>query len=70
MNQFERCQIGFKVFSSLMLTHHVKNSFILAKFMTDDRNDDCFPEQIQYFFTHTVNLPDIGLSKHNLAFVC
>ena len=52
-----------------MSTRHVKNSFILAKFMTDDRNDDCFPEQIQYFFTHTVNLPDIRLSEHNLAFV-
>ena len=49
MNQFGRCRIGSEVFSSLMSTRHVKNSFILVKFMTDDRNDDCFLGQIQVY---------------------
>src|SRR3989337_3225358 len=36
MNQFERCQIGSKIFESLMSLRHVKNSYILAKFITND----------------------------------
>ncbi|GET55402.1 hypothetical protein GLOIN_2v1786147 [Rhizophagus irregularis DAOM 181602=DAOM 197198] len=44
------------------------SSFILAKFMTESGDIDCYPGQVQYFFTHAVNLPD-GLSEHNLAFI-
>ncbi|GET49776.1 hypothetical protein GLOIN_2v1775288 [Rhizophagus irregularis DAOM 181602=DAOM 197198] len=44
------------------------SSFILAKFMTESGDIDCYPGQVQYFFTHAINLPD-GLSEHNLAFI-
>ncbi|PKK67806.1 hypothetical protein RhiirC2_783041 [Rhizophagus irregularis] len=37
--------------------------------MTESGDIDCYPGQVQYFFTHAVNLPD-GLSEHNLAFIC
>ncbi|GET52427.1 uncharacterized protein LOC110233779 [Rhizophagus irregularis DAOM 181602=DAOM 197198] len=34
------------------------SSFILAKFMTESGDINCYPGQVQYFFTHAVNLPD------------
>ncbi|GET51673.1 hypothetical protein GLOIN_2v1775288 [Rhizophagus irregularis DAOM 181602=DAOM 197198] len=68
MNQFGRCRIGSEIFGSSISSRHVKSSFILAKFMTESGDIDCYPGQVQYFFTHAVNLPD-GLSKHNLAFI-
>jgi len=70
MNKFERCQIGSKVFGSSMSSRHIKSSFVLAKFITDNNgNVNCYPKQVQYFFTHTINLLS-GLSEHNLAFIC
>ena len=51
-----------------MSSRHIKSSFVLAKFITENGNVDCYPGQIQYFFSHIVNLPD-GLSEHNLAFI-
>jgi hypothetical protein len=51
-----------------MSFHHEKSSFVLAKFMAENGNVDCYSGQVQYFFTHTVNLPD-RLFEHNLAFV-
>ncbi|GET63382.1 hypothetical protein GLOIN_2v1786147 [Rhizophagus irregularis DAOM 181602=DAOM 197198] len=68
MNQFGRCRIGSEIFGSSISSRHVKSSFILAKFMTESGDIDCYPGQVQYFFTHAVNLPD-GLSEHNLAFI-
>src|ERR1044072_6798654 len=39
-----------------------------AKFVTKDGSVDCYPGPVQYFFTHTVDLPD-GPSEHYLAYV-
>ncbi|GET51674.1 hypothetical protein GLOIN_2v1775288 [Rhizophagus irregularis DAOM 181602=DAOM 197198] len=58
MNQFGRCRIGSEIFGSSISSRHVKSSFILAKFMTESGDIDCYPGQVQYFFTHAVNLPD------------
>ncbi|GET53790.1 hypothetical protein GLOIN_2v1775288 [Rhizophagus irregularis DAOM 181602=DAOM 197198] len=58
MNQFGRCRISSEIFGSLISSRHVKSSFILAKFMTKSGDIDCYPGQVQYFFTHAVNLPD------------
>ncbi|GET57088.1 hypothetical protein GLOIN_2v1786147 [Rhizophagus irregularis DAOM 181602=DAOM 197198] len=68
MNQFGRCRIGSEIFGSSISSRHVKSSFILAKFITESGDINCYPGQVQYFFTHAVNLPD-GLSEHNLAFI-
>jgi hypothetical protein len=55
-----------------MSLRHVKSSYILAKFITNDGSVDCYPGQVQYYFTHTVNLSN-GKSdvpaKHFLAYV-
>ena len=38
--------------------------------MTDNDVIDCYPEQIQYFFTHIVKLPgETSERVHNLAFI-
>src|SRR5688572_23628843 len=67
MNQF-RCRIGSEIFRSSTSLRHVKNSYILAKFITNDGTVDCYPNQVQYYFTHKVNLPS-GKAEHFLAFV-
>jgi hypothetical protein len=69
INQFGRCRIGSEVFGSVLSTRHKKSSFILAKFITNDGNVDTYPGQILYFFTNTVDLPAVGPTEHNLAYV-
>ena len=66
MNQFGRCWIGSKIFGSSILIRHAKSSYILAKFNTKDGTVNCYPGQVQYYFTHTVDLPndpaDVGMN--------
>ena len=68
MNQFGRCRIGSEVFGSSISIQHAKSSYILAKFITKDGTVDCYPGQVQYYFTHTVDLPN-GPAEHFLAYV-
>ena len=69
MDRFGRCRIGSEIFGSAISPRHVKSSYVLAKFMTaNSDNVDCYPGQIQYFFTHTVDLPG-RTSVHYLAYV-
>ena len=68
INQFGRCRIGSEIFGSNMSARHIKSSYILAKFITQDNNVDCYLGQVQFFFSHKANLPN-GELEHNLAFV-
>ena len=68
MNKFERCRIGSEVFGSAMLIRHIKSLYILAKFITDDGKVNRYVSQVQYFFNHTVDLPN-GPVEHYLTFV-
>ncbi|GBC21594.2 hypothetical protein GLOIN_2v1775288 [Rhizophagus irregularis DAOM 181602=DAOM 197198] len=68
INQFGRCRIGSEVFGSSLSLRHVKSSYVLAKFITDDEDVDTYPGQIQYYFTHVVDFPD-GPVEHFLAYV-
>ena len=68
MNQFGRCRIEFEVFSSLMSNQYIRSLYILANFVTDNGDIDCYPSQVQYYFKHIVDLPT-GPSEHNLAFI-
>ncbi|GET60883.1 hypothetical protein GLOIN_2v1765140 [Rhizophagus irregularis DAOM 181602=DAOM 197198] len=68
INQFGRCRIGSKVFGSAMSVRHTKSSYVLAKFITSDGEVDSYPGQIQYFFKHTVDVPN-GQMEHNLAYI-
>lgn len=68
INQFGRCRIGSEIFGSNMSARHIKSSYILAKFITQDNNVDCYPGQVQFFFSHKANLPS-GELEHNLAFI-
>ena len=68
MNQFGRCRIGSEIFGSTMSLRHEKSSYILAKFITNDNVIDCYPGQVQYYFTHMVNLPNRP-TDHFLAYV-
>ena len=50
MDQFGRCRIGSEVFGSNMSSRHIKSSYILAKFITQDGSVDCYPGNVQFFF--------------------
>jgi hypothetical protein len=68
-NQYGRCQIGAEIFGSIISSRHIKNSFILAKFINRDGNSvDIYPGQIQYFFEHSIYLSSQNL-VHTFAFV-
>ncbi|CAB4429043.1 unnamed protein product [Rhizophagus irregularis] len=68
INQFKRCKIGSEIFSSKILCRYVKSSFVMAKFITIDDDIDVYFGQVQYYFTHTVDLSN-GPAKHFLAYV-
>ncbi|EXX59937.1 hypothetical protein RirG_184520 [Rhizophagus irregularis DAOM 197198w] len=59
MKQFGRCRISSETFGSNMSA---------PKFITQDGSIDCYPRQVQFFFSHKVDLPD-GELEHNLAFI-
>lgn len=68
MNQFGRCRIGSEIFGSSISSRHIKSSYILSKFVASDDEVDSYPGQIQYFFKHTIDLPE-GKREHNLAYI-
>ena len=68
MNQIGRCRIGSEVFGSLMSNRHIKSSYVLANFVMNNGDIDCYPGQVQYYFKHIVDFPT-GPSEHNLAFI-
>ncbi len=43
-------------------------SFVMVKFVINDGIVNTYLKQIQYFFTHTVDLPS-ELTKHYLAYI-
>ena len=51
-----------------MSSCYIKSLFVLAQFVNCDESVDLYPGQIQYFFTHTINLAD-GPVDHKLAYI-
>jgi hypothetical protein len=69
INQYARLQIGAEVFGSTISGHHEKNSTILAKWKAfNDESIDIYPGEVQYYFEHTLRLPE-GPKTHLLAYV-
>lgn len=55
--KYGRCRIGSEIFGSTF-----------SKFVTQDNTVDCYPGNVQFFFTHEVNLNG-NLVKHHLAYI-
>jgi hypothetical protein len=69
VTQYGRLRIGAEYFGSVLSKRHIRSSYILARFVDKRGNDiDTYPGQVQFYFEHTVHLPD-GPIKHYLAFV-
>lgn len=69
VNQHARLQIGAEVFGSVISGRHEKNATILARWKAiNDESVDIYPGEVQYYFEHTLRLPD-GPKKHLLAYV-
>jgi hypothetical protein len=64
--QFGRIQIAAKIFGSKSAPQYQKSSYILAKFIQEDKIIDIYPGHIQYYFEHTVQLPT-GPKTYRLA---
>ena len=67
-NQYERIRIGNEIFDSVMSSRNIKGSFVLARFVNHDGSVDLYPGQVQFFFTHSVNFPNV-VEEHKLAFI-
>lgn len=68
VTQYGRIRIGSEIFGAAAAPRYSKNSFILAKFVQNTDTVDTFPGKVQFFFTHSIELP-IGTRTHQLAFV-
>ena len=51
-----------------MSSRYIKSSFVLAQFVNQDGSVDLYPGQVQYFFTHLLQLPN-GTIEHKLAYI-
>ncbi|CAB4487545.1 unnamed protein product [Rhizophagus irregularis] len=69
IDQHARIQIGAEIFGSMISGHQEKNVTILAKWKaSNDDSVDIYPGDVQYYFEHTLRLPE-GPRKHLLAYV-
>ncbi|GET58089.1 uncharacterized protein LOC107356306 [Rhizophagus irregularis DAOM 181602=DAOM 197198] len=69
INQHARLQIGSEIFGSVIAGRHETNSTILAKWKAfSDETIDIYPGEVQYYFEHTLRLPE-GSRTHLLAYV-
>ena len=69
VNYFGRLRIGAEVIGSTFSARHTRSANILSQFVVDDNNTtDIYPGQVQFFFKHTIRLPE-SETTHTLAFV-
>jgi hypothetical protein len=69
MNQHAKLQIGNEIFGSKIAGRHENNAIILAKWKAyRDRTSDIYPGVVQFYFEHTLTLPN-GSKTHLLACV-
>jgi hypothetical protein len=66
--QFGRIRIATEIVGSTFAPRYRRSSNILAKFINDDETTDIYPDQVQFYFEHTIQLPT-GTTTHRLAFV-
>ena len=69
VNQFGRLRLGAEIFGSTFSPWHTRSANVLSKFVFEDNTTDTYPGQVQFFFEHTIVLPEEGIVKHHLAFI-
>ena len=62
------CLYLIEVFGSTMASRYLKNANVLAKFIQNNETTDLFPDQVQYYFEHTIRILD-EFRTHRLAFI-
>src|SRR5438477_13012559 len=68
INQYGRYRIGSEIFGSAMFSRHIKSSFVLIQFVNQDGSVKMYSGQVQYFFTHYLNLPNRTV-EHKLSYI-
>ena len=68
VNLFARLRLNAEVFSSYFSKRYINSSNILVRFVLDNNTTDTYPDQVQFFFEHTIQLPE-GSVTHSLAFI-
>src|SRR6266511_482081 len=66
VNQFSRLRVGAEVFGLIHLPRYIKSANVLSQFVIDDNTTDIYPEQVQFFFEHMIQLLE-GPATHSLA---
>ncbi|RGB28551.1 hypothetical protein C1646_767700 [Rhizophagus diaphanus] len=69
INEFGQIQISIKMFELTLVLRYMKNSYILAKFITEDKDIKIFPRQIQFYFEYKVRLLEGNNQIHHLVLV-
>src|SRR5581483_10770463 len=67
-NQFSRIRIRAEVIKLTFVLRHIRSANVLSQFVLDDNTTDTFSGQVQFFFKHTIQLPE-GLTMYTLTFV-
>jgi hypothetical protein len=69
INQFGRLRLGAEIFGSTFSKRYIRSANVLAQFILDDNTTDTYPGQVQFFFEHSIVLPEEGLVTHHLTFI-
>ena len=56
ITQHGRIRIGSEIFGTNIAPRYRKNSYILAKFIQENESVNTFPGEVQFYFTHTIDL--------------
>ena len=65
VNQISRLRVGAEVFGSTHSPRYIKSANVLSQFVIDDNTTDIYPGQVQFFFEHTIQLPE-GPATHSI----
>jgi hypothetical protein len=70
VDKFARLRLGAEIFGSEFSKRYINSANILARFVLDDDTIDTYSGQVQFFFEHKIQLPDMDQPvTHSLAFV-
>ena len=69
INQFEKLRLGAEIFRLTFSKWYIRLANILAQFILDDNITDTYLGQVQFFFEHSIVLPEEGLVTHYLTFI-
>ncbi|RHZ51361.1 hypothetical protein Glove_480g6 [Diversispora epigaea] len=69
IKQYGRFRLNSDIYELTIFVRHIKSSFVLVKFIQDNREIDTYSGQIQFFFEYTTLISDLTNHTHSLALI-